>query len=132
MPRVDGQAAGAQSSAGELQLDRGPIAASVGDARSSLGDATSGIGARPFVSAPAAWSVLLLGLIGLFVVMPRPTVARVRSWAMQIPLRVADHRGTRAGAIDRVDPDRYAQTSDPRWRQGHFVRAASRTRFGDH
>jgi hypothetical protein len=127
---VAGQGARVRLSQGQLPLDRGPVALSAGDVRSSLGDAM-GItsDAKPIFSAPAAWSVLLLGLVGLFVMMPRPGVERVRTWAMAIPSRAAARLGTRAGALDPIDPDGYAQAPG-RSHQGHFVRAAARGRFG--
>jgi hypothetical protein len=128
-PLDDGRTAG--DSAGALPLDRSPVTASLRDVRNALEDTMhGGAASMPVLSAPAAWSVLLLGLVGLCVMLPRPTVAKVRSWAMEIPSRIAERRGTPHAPLDRIDPDRYAQASDLRGRHGYFARAATRTRFG--
>jgi hypothetical protein len=125
--RAEAQGSRARLSAGQLPLDRGPVSANIGDVRRSLGDAMGGaVDARPIFSAPIGWSVLLLGLIGLFAVMRRPRVDRVRSWAMAIPPRAVARLALRAAVLDPSDPARRAQPAGQRLHQGHFVRTARR------
>jgi DNA-binding IclR family transcriptional regulator len=86
----------------------------------------------PAIPAPVAWTILLVGLLGLRALMRTPRAARARSWAMATPSS-ANRSGTRARArgwaVDQVDPDRYVLNQVAPSRPGHFVRAAA-ARFG--
>jgi hypothetical protein len=89
-------------------------------------------GDMPGVPAPAAWSVLLLGLLVLPFLMRLPRMARARSWATATPAaagRSAGRAKARGWAVDRVDPDRYSLAPAGYSHQGHFVRGAA-ARFG--
>jgi hypothetical protein len=130
---VSGQAHRAETPTLELQLDHSQVATRVSDARGALGDVMQGA-AAPAVSAsdfspPVAWSILLVGLLGLFLMTRGRTVARVQSWATALPPRSGARSGTRASALDRLDAARYAQAPIRRSHQGHFVRAAAASRF---
>ncbi|HLZ85390.1 MAG TPA: hypothetical protein VKQ54_17645 [Caulobacteraceae bacterium] len=104
------------------------------DNTGSFGDLLhgSGNGGLPAVPAPAGWAILLIGLLGLAALVRSPSVARAQSWASAAAS--ADRSGVRARArgwaVDRVDPERYAQAQARRSHQGHFVREAGLVRFG--
>jgi hypothetical protein len=116
-------------SAGQLPLDHGPSSASQGDVRRSLGDILyGGADAKPTFSTTTGWLALLLGLIGLLAVLPRPGPQRVRSWATAIPSRAAARPPPHGGQA-MLDDARRSEAPGPRWRQGHFVRTPRR-RFG--
>jgi hypothetical protein len=127
-----GQAGGIEASA--LPLDRGSVVARVSDARGALGDVmqrahTPGFSAHVF-SPPVAWSLLLAGLLGLFMMTRGARVALAESWATVLPTGSARQPGTRASALDRLDVARYIQAPTHSAHQGHFVRAAGVSRFG--
>lgn len=110
-----------------LPLYSSPVAASPSDARHALadllhGDAGSSPDVMPMLSAPLAWAILLAGLVGLFAIARGPAVARVQSWATPTPSRSSFRPTSRASALDRVDPARYAQAQVARSHGGHFVR----------
>jgi hypothetical protein len=96
----------------------------------SLGDLVRGAGGMPNVPAPAAWAILLMGLLGLTAIARQPRFAQARSWAMTSPSSSAARSSAGVGAVDRVDPARYAQGPARRSHQGHFVRSATATHFG--
>jgi hypothetical protein len=131
LPVVDGPAAGVAAPAAALPLDRSPVTASVAEARDALGDVVRGDAggafAIPALSAPVAWSILLVGLFGLLAIARGPAVARAQAWAACMPSRSDVRSRTRASALDRVDPARYAQAQAVRSHGGHFVRTAGRT-----
>lgn len=104
-------------------------AAAPRDSAPSLGDLVHG-GGMPAVPAPIAWTILLVGILGLRVLTRPPRVARVQSWADTSPSRAAWLARARASrsALDRVDPERYARVEVRR--QGHFVRVTGANRFG--
>lgn len=117
----------------DLPVARSAVtAATNNDGGSSFADLLHGGSGMPAVAAPAAWSVLLLGLLGLMALARSPRVARVQSWAtasLSSAGRSAGRAKARGWAVDRVDPERYAQAQHRVARQG-FVRAAAPTRFG--
>jgi len=97
----------------------------------SLRDIVHGAGGIPGVPAPAAWAILLMGLLGLTAIARQPRVARAQSWAMTSPSLSVARSAAGIGAVDRVDPTRYAQGPARRSHQGHFVRSgAASSRFG--
>jgi hypothetical protein len=98
-------------------------------AGSSLGDLGHG-GRLPSVPAPVAWAALLMGLLGLSAMARQPGVARAQSWAMSSLPSSAGRSAAGIGAVDRVDPARYAPSPARSPHQGHFVRAATASRFG--
>jgi hypothetical protein len=102
-------------------------------ATGSFGDLLHGAGGgMTGVPAPAAWSVLLFGLLGLPFLMRSPQVARARAWATATPAsgRSATSGKAKGWAVDRVDPDRYSLAPAGHSRQGYFVRGAAASRFG--
>jgi len=95
-----------------------------------LGNLVHGGGGLPSIPAPAAWAVLVMGLLGLGAMARQPGVARAQSWAMSSLPSSASRSAAGIGAVDRIDPARYAQGPARRSHQGHFVRAATVSRFG--
>jgi hypothetical protein len=80
-----------------------------GSGDSSLADLLHGAGGV-VVPAPAAWIILLVGLLGLSVLARGPRVARVKAWATSLPSpagRSGSQATARGWAIDRMDPERY-------------------------
>jgi hypothetical protein len=95
------------------------------DSSFSLADVVHGAGGMPNVPAPAAWAILLMGLLGLTAIARQPRVARAQSWMMASPSSSAARSSAGVGAVDRVDPARYAQGPARRSHQGHFVRSSA-------
>ena len=95
----------------------------------SVGDLLRGASGIPNVPAPAAWAILLMGLVGLTAIARQPRVARVQAWAMTRPSSSATRSSAGVGAVDRIDPARY-QGPARRSHQGHFVRASGSNGFG--
>jgi hypothetical protein len=99
------------------------------DSAATLGHLVPG-GGLPSVPAPAAWAILLMGVLGLIAIARQPGVARAQSWAMSSLSPSVTRSAAGIGAVDRVDPSRYAQAPARRSHQGHFVRAATPALFG--
>ena len=120
-------------STAELPLDRGSVIAA-GGRPGDLSDLVQGnSGGIPTVPAPATWTILLAGLLGLGLLSRLPAVARARAWAITSPSSASGWSRSRAraagSAIDRVDPARYVQAQVRRSHQGHFHRGVARTAF---
>jgi hypothetical protein len=125
--RIFAQARPARLSTDQLPLDHGRVLANAADVRSSLGDVMrSGLDARPIFSAASAWSILLLGLIGLFALTRRPSVESARSWVLAIPTQAAAGVAPQTARLDPVDLGRRLPAQDQRRQHGHFARAPRR------
>jgi hypothetical protein len=114
-------------------FDRSPVSVNARGGGRAVMDLIGGATrVRTALSTSTAWSILSLGLAGVFFIVGLPGAAKVRSWAMEVAPRGGRRPENLADAVDRLDGVRYAEDSGRRSHGGRFVRAAATHRFGAH